>query len=205
MTYKSTTSSCPIFRPSSAQGPSTGRPNGYKVWMKEQKATIFNMDDDEYEVYCREPVLMVSDPLKWWLESAQRRRFPNLSMMAIDILSIAPMSTETERLFSKAKLTVTDQRGSMNIETLNLLECLRSWDRSTLIVPSEVGIPLREVFDCLIMDSSVAMSIRKPRVLSLMLMIQNVRRRVAEKTFRRRYWGAWMSHTREDKWGSLSA
>ncbi|KAJ3453656.1 hypothetical protein MRS44_017903 [Fusarium solani] len=135
--YKSTTSSCPVFRPSSAQGPSTGRPNGYKVWMKEQKATIFNMDDDEYEVYCREPVLMVSDPLKWWLEPAQRRRFPNLSMMAIDILSIAPMSTETERLFSKAKLTVTDQRGSMNIETLNLLECLRSWDRSTLIVPSE--------------------------------------------------------------------
>jgi len=40
--------------------------------MKEQKATIFNMDDDEYEVYCREPVMMVSDPLKWWLESAQR-------------------------------------------------------------------------------------------------------------------------------------
>ncbi|KAG7403743.1 hypothetical protein Forpe1208_v016273 [Fusarium oxysporum f. sp. rapae] len=95
------------------------------------------MDDDEYEVYCREPVLMVSDPLRWWLEPAQRRRFPNLSMMAIDILLIAPMSTETERLFSKAKLTVTDQRGSMNVETLNLLEFLRSWDRSILIVPSE--------------------------------------------------------------------
>ncbi|KAM4060909.1 hypothetical protein HRG_014378 [Hirsutella rhossiliensis] len=57
--------------------------------------------------------------------------------MAIDLLSIAPMSTETERLFSKAKLSVTDQRGSMNIETLNLLECLRSWDRSALILPSE--------------------------------------------------------------------
>ena len=56
--------------------------------------------------------------------------------MAIDILSIAPMSAETERLFSKAKLTVTDQRGSMNCETLNLLECLRSWDSSALIVPS---------------------------------------------------------------------
>ncbi|KAM4058301.1 transposase-like protein [Hirsutella rhossiliensis] len=62
---------------------------------------------------------------------------PNLSLMAIDLLSIAPMSTETERLFSKAKLSVTDQRGSMNIETLNLLECLRSWDRSALILPSE--------------------------------------------------------------------
>ena len=130
------------------------------------------MDDDEYEVYCREPVMMVSDPLKWWLESAQRRRFPNLSMMAIDILSIAPMSTETERLFSKAKLSVTDQRGSMNIETLNLLECLRSWDRSSLIVPSEVSLLIRDVYRCLILDSSVVMSIRQPRVPSSILWIQ---------------------------------
>jgi hypothetical protein len=139
--YKSITS-LPVLRPVFAQEPSTRRLNGYKVWMKEQKATIFNMDDDEYEVYCREPVIMVSDPLKWWLEPAQRRRFPNLSLMAIDILSIAPMSTETERLFSKAKFSVTDQRGSMNIETLNLLECLRSWDSSVLIVPLEVSFLL---------------------------------------------------------------
>lgn len=92
--------------------------------------------------------------------------------MAIDILSIASMSAETERLFSKAKLTVTDQRGSMNIETLNLLECLGSWDRSALIVPSEVSFLLREVYGRLIMDSSVAMSIRQPRVPSLTLRIQ---------------------------------
>ena len=67
--------------------------------------------------------------------------------MAIDILSIAPMSTETERLFSKAKLSVTDQRGSMNVETLNLLECLRSWDRSALIVQSEVSFLPRQMCD----------------------------------------------------------
>lgn len=147
-TYKSTTS-CPVLRPSSAHGPPIKRENGYKMWMNEQQATILNMDDDEYEVYCREPIMMVLDPLKWWLEPAQRRRFPSLSLMAIDILSIPPMSTGTERLFSKSKLTVTDQRGSMNIETLNLVECLRSWDGSALIVPSEVSILLREVSSCL--------------------------------------------------------
>jgi hypothetical protein len=136
----------PILRPSGEPEPTTKRPNGYKVWMKEQKATILNMDDDEYEVYCREPVMMISDPLKWWLELAQRRRFPNLSLMAIDILSIPPMSAETERLFSKAKLTVTDRRGSLNMETLNLLECLRSWDGSALIAQSDVSFPLREVY-----------------------------------------------------------
>lgn len=100
------------------------------------------MDDDGYEGYCREPVLMTSDPLHWWLESAQRRRFPNLSLMAIDILSIAPMSAETERLFSKSKATITDQRGSFSVETVNLLECLRSWDKSALVVPFEVRILL---------------------------------------------------------------
>ncbi|OAQ67504.1 transposase [Purpureocillium lilacinum] len=138
-TYKSTTS-CPAIRQGIAQEPTTGRPNRYKMWMKEQKATIFNTDDDEYDVYCREPVMMISDPLKWWLESAQRQRFPNLSLMAIDILSIAPMSTETERLFSRAKSSVTDQRGSMSIETLNFLECLRSWDKSAIVFPAEVRL-----------------------------------------------------------------
>ncbi|KAL5592831.1 hypothetical protein FOBRF1_013139 [Fusarium oxysporum] len=77
-TYKPTTPS-PILRQSGEPEPTTRRPNGYKIWMKEQKATILNMDDDEYE------------------------------------------------------------RGSMNIETLNLLECLRSWDRSALIAQSEHG------------------------------------------------------------------
>lgn len=165
-TYKPTdsTACCPALCSGSTQEPVPRRPNGYKMWMKEQKATIFNMDDDEYEVHCREPVIMVSDPLKWWLESAQRRRFPNLSLMAIDILSIAPMSTETERLFSKAKLSVTDQRGSMNVETLNLLECLRSWDGSALIVPSEVSLLLCHVCHCLIVTCRVRSSIQPPQV-----------------------------------------
>lgn len=165
-TYKSTesTACCPALRSESTQEPTPKRPNGYKMWMSEQKATIFNMDDDEYEVYCREPVIMVSDPLKWWLESAQRRRFPNLSLMAIDILSIAPMSTETERLFSKAKLSVTDQRGSMNVETLNLLECLRSWDGSALIVPSEVSLLLCHVCHCLTVTCRICSSIQPPQI-----------------------------------------
>ncbi|KAJ6436011.1 transposase-like protein [Purpureocillium lavendulum] len=59
-TYKSTesTACCSALRSESTQEPTPKRPNGYKMWMSEQKATIFNMDDDEYEVYCREPVIM---------------------------------------------------------------------------------------------------------------------------------------------------
>ncbi|KAL5585705.1 hypothetical protein FOVSG1_013397 [Fusarium oxysporum f. sp. vasinfectum] len=45
-TYKPITPS-PILRQSVAPEPTAIRPNGYKIWMKEQKATILNMDDDE--------------------------------------------------------------------------------------------------------------------------------------------------------------
>ncbi|KAM4058302.1 hypothetical protein HRG_014629 [Hirsutella rhossiliensis] len=38
---------CCITRPIPEQRPDAKRPNGYKIWMKEQKATIFSMDDDE--------------------------------------------------------------------------------------------------------------------------------------------------------------
>ncbi len=47
--------------------------------------------------------------------------------MAIDIYSIPAMSAEPERVFSGAKLTVSDQRNGLKSETIELLECLKSW------------------------------------------------------------------------------
>lgn len=67
-TYKSMTS-CPAIQQGQAQDPLPTRPNGYKMWMNEQKTAILNMDDDEYEVYCRDPISMAA-PLSWWLELA---------------------------------------------------------------------------------------------------------------------------------------
>lgn len=59
----------------------------------------------------------------------QRRRLPLLSKMAIDIYSIPAMSSEPERVFSGAKHTITDQRCNLKIETIEMLECLKSWFR----------------------------------------------------------------------------
>ena len=67
--------------------------------------------------------------LAWWLEPKQRARFPLLSRMAIDIYSIPAMSAEPERVFSGAKHTVSAQRHSLKSETIELLECLKSWFR----------------------------------------------------------------------------
>ncbi|KAG6996447.1 putative AC transposase [Fusarium oxysporum f. sp. conglutinans] len=44
-------------------------------------------------------------PLQWWLVPEQRRRYPRLHRMAINILSIAPSSAEPEQQFSGARRT----------------------------------------------------------------------------------------------------
>ena len=49
--------------------------------------------------------------------------------MAIDIHSIPAMSAEPERVFSGTKHTISDQRNSLKSETIELLECLKSWFR----------------------------------------------------------------------------
>ena len=47
--------------------------------------------------------------------------------MAIDILLIPAMSADPERLFSGAKITITDRRNRLGIKTIQGLECLKSW------------------------------------------------------------------------------
>jgi hypothetical protein len=47
--------------------------------------------------------------------------------MAIDILSIPAMSAEPERLFSDARITITDRRKRPRIETIEAIEYLKSW------------------------------------------------------------------------------
>ena len=47
--------------------------------------------------------------------------------MAIDILLIPVMSADPERLFSSAKISVSDRRNRLGIYTLEALECLKSW------------------------------------------------------------------------------
>jgi hypothetical protein len=83
---------------------------------------------DEYDRYCQADLVWECEkPLKWWLEDTQQKAYPNLSKMAIDILSIPAMSAEPERLFSSAKITITDRRNRLGVETIEALECLKSW------------------------------------------------------------------------------
>jgi hypothetical protein len=83
---------------------------------------------DEYERYCRsERVYGFTSALAWWQEETQQKHYPNLSKMAVDILSIPAMSAEPERLFSGAKITITDRRNRLGADVIGALECLKSW------------------------------------------------------------------------------
>jgi hypothetical protein len=91
--------------------------------------------EDEYEDYNS---LESYDPgkqgaLAWWCQDTQRQRWPRLSLMAIDILLIPPMSDEPERVFSGARRTVSWDRGQIEPETIEVRECLKHWKRSGIL------------------------------------------------------------------------
>jgi hypothetical protein len=47
--------------------------------------------------------------------------------MALNILLIPAMSADPERLFSGAKIIISDRRNRLSIYTIKALECLKSW------------------------------------------------------------------------------
>jgi hypothetical protein len=53
--------------------------------------------------------------------------YPGLRQLQLDLLSIPAMSTELERVFSQAKLTITPTRNRLSDETIESVELLRHW------------------------------------------------------------------------------
>jgi hypothetical protein len=99
---------------------------GFAKWRAEKarQAPI----TDEYTRYCQVVCCPIEvESMAWWLESTQRATYPNLSVMALDILSIPAMSAEPERLFSGSGITVTERRNRLGAESIEALECLKSW------------------------------------------------------------------------------
>ena len=83
--------------------------NQFLQWMFNIKESM-DPNKDELERYLDEGrvALGTSSPLKWWCSPTNRTRFPLLSRMAIDILSIPAMSSEAERIFSGTRRIISD-------------------------------------------------------------------------------------------------
>lgn len=88
---------------------------------------------DEYDDWLRtvhksdQKVLL---PNSYWYES--REGYPRLSQMALDMLSILPMSAEVERHFSTAGRMIRDDRANLDVSTIGMTQRVRSWLREDI-------------------------------------------------------------------------
>lgn len=89
---------------------------------------------DDFEEYISEAAIPIqTSALSWWLNAQQQQRWPRLSQLAINVLSIPAMSAEPERVFSGARRTISWERMQLSEDTIEFLECLKHWMRSGLV------------------------------------------------------------------------
>ena len=103
-------------------------PNKFTEWNCALKAKVPTTPyQDEYTRYCESPPHHdFEDVRDQWLAAEQKAIYPNLSKMALNLLSIPIMSAEPERLFLSCKITITDRRNRLLVKVIEALECLRS-------------------------------------------------------------------------------
>jgi hypothetical protein len=89
---------------------------------------------DEYETWqgSREASdRRVRDPITYWHE--RRLKYPRLSRMALDFLTIQPMSAECERLFSAAGRMAVPSRSLLDAQIISICQVSRSWYRAGIV------------------------------------------------------------------------
>ncbi|KAI8402709.1 hypothetical protein FOFC_18025 [Fusarium oxysporum] len=98
------------------------------------RSSVGGLDLDEYEQWQRDiedADASVTDPYEYC--HIRRLKYPRLSRMALDLLTVPPMSAECERLFSTTGRMVTKSRNRLDASTIGLCQTLRSWLRAGLI------------------------------------------------------------------------
>jgi hypothetical protein len=73
----------------------------------------------------------IRDPLEYW--HAQPFKYPRLSRMAADFMTVQPMSAECERLSSAAGRMVTPLRNQLEASTIAICQVLRSWLQAGIV------------------------------------------------------------------------
>jgi hypothetical protein len=79
-----------------------------------------------------------TDPLQWWKKN--EKQYPELSKVVRIVLSMPATSADTERLFSRAGLVMTDRRASLLSENFEKLLLLHDWLLEDKNVLSKLGV-----------------------------------------------------------------
>jgi len=63
---------------------------------------------------------------------AREYLYPDLAKFAFNIISITGMTAKCERLFSRARHLLTDDRNSMKVDVIEANKCLNAWYKAHL-------------------------------------------------------------------------
>ena len=78
--------------------------------------------------------IRITDPFRWRkAEISSSARFRSLGKASLDQYCAPAMSTECERVFSKAKRMITDERSRLLPATIEANECQKDWLRKQLV------------------------------------------------------------------------
>jgi hypothetical protein len=119
-------------------------------WARKRRQLFAAENADVMEVFQQQPPVagIMNDVLGYWNSKRfESPRWNDLARMALEYLSIPAMLTEAENVFAGAKNTIEEHGCSVDEEALNILECLRSWQRDGLI--SDVHPKSRELNETL--------------------------------------------------------
>lgn len=101
------------------------------AYSSEEDSPPVNMQDQWQEYRSRRSDKSLHDPYAWWWST--RHRWSQLAVMALDILTVRPMSDEPERQFSDTGIMVTNRRNRLRSDTIAATMSLKSWTKEVVI------------------------------------------------------------------------
>ncbi|XP_072077979.1 zinc finger BED domain-containing protein DAYSLEEPER-like [Arachis hypogaea] len=129
--------------------PSTFELKANEEFRKFDCETQTSKDKDELEIYLKEGLIHTNeddlkyDVLNFW--KINEDRFPTLSVMARDVLSIPITTVASESAFSIGGRVLTKYRSSTLYEHVQMLICTRSWLRG--FVPNHDDDEIGEIHE----------------------------------------------------------
>ncbi|KAJ3497215.1 hypothetical protein NLG97_g2069 [Lecanicillium saksenae] len=91
-------------------------------------------NDGEFEKSVIAPTHKINClPLQWWCKEEQRLEYIRLHRMAIDIISIPPISGVAESVFSGVRQTISWDRSRLGAWIVEMTELLGNWNKNDLI------------------------------------------------------------------------
>ena len=97
------------------------------------------------EEYFREPCIdcLGADSLQWWRKIGSNK-YPRISVLAKEFLSICTSSSPSKRLFSTGRGIITFRRGRLVPDTISALMTLKSWTHEDVTQTRESDYEVEE-------------------------------------------------------------